>query len=41
VVFSMLYQVTGSYSATFLASAALAALGVVFLGISRRAARAQ
>lgn len=41
VVFSMLYQVTGSYSATFLASAALAALGVVFLGISRRAARDQ
>ena len=39
VVFSMLYQVTGSYSATFLASAALAALGVVFLGVSRRAAR--
>ena len=39
VVFSLLYQVTGSYSATFLASAALASLGVVFVGISRRAAR--
>ena len=39
VVFSLLYQVTGSYSATFLASASLAALGVVFLLISRRAAR--
>ncbi|WPZ34368.1 MFS transporter [Thalassobaculum sp. OXR-137] len=39
VVFSMLFQVTGSYSATFLASAALAALGVAFLGVSRRAAR--
>lgn len=41
VVFSMLYQVTGSYSATFLASASLAALGVVFLGVSRRAARTE
>lgn len=41
VVFSMLYEVTGSYSATFFASAGLAALGVVFLGISRRAARAE
>lgn len=40
VVFSMLYQVTGSYSATFFASACLAAIGVACLGVSRRAARA-
>ena len=41
VVFSLLYQVTGSYSATFVASASLAALGVFFLLVSRRAARGQ
>lgn len=40
VVFSMLYAVTGSYSATFFASAGLAALGVVCLAASRRASRA-
>ena len=41
VVFSLLFQVTGSYSATFIASTCLAALGVLFLGASRRATRAQ
>lgn len=36
-VFAALYQVTGSYSATFVASAGLAAVGVACLGLSRRA----
>jgi predicted MFS family arabinose efflux permease len=37
VMFSALFQVSASYSSTFLASAALASLGVACLGLSRRA----
>jgi predicted MFS family arabinose efflux permease len=37
VVFSALHGVTGGYTATFYASAGLAALGVLCIGLSRRA----
>lgn len=37
VVFSTAFQITGTYSATFVLAAALAGLGVLLVGIARRA----